>query len=290
MISAVGVVVPARDEQRRIGRCMRALLVALRALPPSLDGSVCVVADRCRDDTAGLAGAVLGSGRVVVNHADRTIGEVRDLGCRHVLTMLSRLEPAEVLLLCTDADSVVAPDWASEHVRMIDSGVHATAGTIELAGRPALPPLVAERYTAVVADAGGPEGHGNVYGANLGGRRLRRGRVGGGPRPVAAVGRWRLPAALCRRTRRADQRASPRPGTGRSGRSVAGPARRRLDRLSRDLRWTASRSGSLANRTTVGSIRRQVDHLVHATQVWRSVARRSVLRHAQFLQQLAHVA
>jgi cellulose synthase/poly-beta-1,6-N-acetylglucosamine synthase-like glycosyltransferase len=167
MISAVGVVVPARDERRRIGRCVRALLVALRALPPWLDASVCVVADRCRDDTARLAGAVLGSGRVVANHADRTIGEVRDLGCRHVLTMLGRHEPAEVLLLCTDADSVVAPDWASQHVRMIDSGAHATAGTVELAGRPALPPVVAERYTAVVADAGGPDGHGNVYGANL---------------------------------------------------------------------------------------------------------------------------
>jgi len=102
-----------------------------------------------------------------VNHADRTIGEVRDLGCGHVLTMLSRHGPAEVLLLCTDADSVVAPNWVNQHVRMIDSGVHATAGTIELAGRPALPSVVAERYTAVLADARGPEGHGNVYGANL---------------------------------------------------------------------------------------------------------------------------
>jgi len=167
MISAVGVVVPARDERRRIGRCVRAVVAAMRALPPWFDVSVCVVADRCRDDTARRAEAVLGSGRVVVNHADRTIGEVRDLGCGHVLTVLGGHDPAEVLLLCTDADSVVAPDWASQHVRVIDSGVHATAGTIELAGRPALPPMVAERYTAVVADAGGPEGHGNVYGANL---------------------------------------------------------------------------------------------------------------------------
>jgi cellulose synthase/poly-beta-1,6-N-acetylglucosamine synthase-like glycosyltransferase len=167
MITAVGVVVPARDEQRRIGRCVRALATALRALPPWLDISVCVVADRCHDDTARLARAALGSGRVVVNHADRTIGEIRDLGCRHVLTMLSRHRPDEVLLLGTDADSVVAPDWVRQHVRMIDSGVHATAGTIELTGRPALPPVVAQRYAAVVADAGGPEGHGNVYGANL---------------------------------------------------------------------------------------------------------------------------
>ena len=54
-IDAVGIDVPARDEQRRIGRCLRALRAAAAELPESTVVAVCVVADRCQDATVSAA-------------------------------------------------------------------------------------------------------------------------------------------------------------------------------------------------------------------------------------------
>ena len=49
----VGVVVPARDEEERIGACLAAVDVAIRAA--GVPAVVCVVADRCTDATAERA-------------------------------------------------------------------------------------------------------------------------------------------------------------------------------------------------------------------------------------------
>lgn len=182
MISAVGVVVPARDEQRLIRGCVAGLLAALRELPPEIDRAVCVVADRCTDDTARLAEAALSDqpgGTVVRNQRTATIGEVRDLGFRHVQAVLAHHAPSRVLLLSTDADSTVAPDWARQHVALAEQGVHAVAGTADLDDRHALAPAERQRYADVLANARRHDGHGNVYAANLGVRADAYRAVGG---------------------------------------------------------------------------------------------------------------
>jgi hypothetical protein len=166
VISAVGIVVPARDERRRVLRCVRGLVASMRALPPHIDTAICLVADRCADDTVSRARTVLRADQILVNHAARTIGEIRDLGCRHVLSALDRHDPAEIVLLSTDADSVVAPDWASAHLRLVDAGAAAVAGMVELVGK-SLTPRVAARHATVLARSRRHDGHGNVYAANL---------------------------------------------------------------------------------------------------------------------------
>jgi cellulose synthase/poly-beta-1,6-N-acetylglucosamine synthase-like glycosyltransferase len=179
MISAVAVVIPARDERRRIRSCLRAVRHSLSRLPDGITHAVCVVADRCTDDTAALARAELPSAQVVTTEADRTIGEVRDLGMRAARTVLDGHSPARIWLLSTDADTVVHRDWARRHVRLADAGNDAIAGVAHL-DRPAGPTRAAlERYAAVVGRAGGPWGHGNVYGANLGLRADAFDAVGG---------------------------------------------------------------------------------------------------------------
>ena len=166
MISAVGIVVPARNEQRRVRRCLHGIRAAIRALPPGIESAVCLVADRCTDDTAARARDVLVADEILVNRATRCIGEIRDLGCRRVLAALWRHDPAKVLLLSTDADSVVSPEWATEHRGLADAGADALAGMVELAGRSLTPPVIA-RHATILAHARRPDGHGNVYAANL---------------------------------------------------------------------------------------------------------------------------
>lgn len=182
MIGAVGVVVPARDEAATIGACLDAIAHALRRLPARVDRAVCLVADRCTDGTANAAAAAFGCwepGLVCRTEADRTIGEVRALGTRRCLSLLAGHRPDETLLLSTDADSRVDPGWAGEHLARAEEGHHAIAGSAELTSPSELRPLARWRYQSVLDDALGPDGHGNVYGANLGVRADAYAAVGG---------------------------------------------------------------------------------------------------------------
>lgn len=176
MISAVGVAVPARDEEDFVEACVRALRAALTGLPPGMDRAVCVVADRCRDDTARRARSAFDGwrhGQVMTNRRELAIGEVRDLALRRVRAALGRHRPETVWLLSTDADSTVAADCVRHHLALAERGVHAVAGTAELAGP------VPERYRRVLATDRRPDGHGNVYAANLGVRADAYLAVGG---------------------------------------------------------------------------------------------------------------
>jgi len=182
VISAVGVVVPAHNEAEFLGPCLRALRRALAELPARIDRAVCVVADRCTDDTAEIARREFSgwrTGIVTATGVAGSIGEVRDLGVRSVRAVLPRHPDSRVLLLSTDADTTVAPDWAGRHLARASRGSHAIAGCAELAGVSPLTPGAQLRYNQVLADAAVPGGHGNVYGANLGVRADAYTSVGG---------------------------------------------------------------------------------------------------------------
>ncbi len=171
----MGVLIPARDEETDLPACLRALAVALRTLPPELERRVCVVADRCRDDTAELARSA--GADVLVNAHDLPIGAIRALSARHLLRGLRHHASARTLLLSTDADTVVDRDWAVRHVRRADAGWDAVAGTAKLNAGLTFP--AQPRYEALLANTRIPEGHGNVYGANLSIRASAYHAVGG---------------------------------------------------------------------------------------------------------------
>ncbi|MBE1494618.1 hypothetical protein H4696_001718 [Amycolatopsis lexingtonensis] len=168
MIEAVGVVVPARDEAELVGECVAALTEALRRLPSGIVYAVCVVADRCQDATAAVAGTALGDlpGGVVASRSPRTIGEVRDFGVARVRRWL-RAPAAGTLLLSTDADTRVTPGWARAHLARARQGYHAIAGTAELAAPFSTSARALRQYEHVLDDARTAAGHGSVYGANL---------------------------------------------------------------------------------------------------------------------------
>ncbi|WP_026425119.1 glycosyltransferase [Actinokineospora inagensis] len=180
-ITAVAIAIPARDEHDTIHACLRAITAAARALGPTAAWSLCVVADRCADDTAALAKSALDGHPAVVltNDIDRPLGEIRDLGLRHARALLDPHRPAETWLLSTDADTTVPENWLTDHLRLATTGTHATAGTVDLDHLAGLPLAAVRRYARVLDLARVPEGHGNVYGANLGIRADAYDTVGG---------------------------------------------------------------------------------------------------------------
>lgn len=133
--SGFAVVIPARDEADQLA----ASLASFEADPAVVD--VLIVANGCRDATAGLARAWPGRLRVGVAETGALpggVGEVRRLG---MAIALSRL-PANGVLATTDADCTLGPAWGAR-TRAALAHADAVCGRIGPAeGFAALPPLI----------------------------------------------------------------------------------------------------------------------------------------------------
>jgi len=133
------VAIPARDEDERIGDCLRAL-----AGQSGLDSGafeVVLVLDRCRDatratalqtaaDLPGLALSVLECDVPGAGHA-RRMG--MDVACERLLAA----GRPDGLIASTDADSRVAPDWLAIQLALAGEGARAIGGRIDLDAREA---------------------------------------------------------------------------------------------------------------------------------------------------------
>ncbi|HET9102161.1 MAG TPA: glucosyl-3-phosphoglycerate synthase [Solirubrobacteraceae bacterium] len=182
------VVVPARDEERRIANCLRAL--AEQTVGPGAF-EVVLVLDRCRDATETIAvraAARLGLQLTTVTGPGRGPGAARRLGMELAAERLHALGCPGGLIATTDADSAAAPDWLERQLAHLAAGAEAVAGLIELdsdegAG---LPPAVlarracdAERRLARVRRADAAAGHHHFAGASIGITAAAYARVGG---------------------------------------------------------------------------------------------------------------
>lgn len=176
-IQAVGVVVPAHNEEAHIERCLRELVLALEQLPRETARAVCLVLDRCTDRTAervfgelerlATRGTVL-SIEIVHNVEPAPVGALRNTGLRRTLRLLTGHPPEATWLLSTDADTTVGRSWVLDHLRYADRGADAVAGMADLDDPTALGPDSGRRYTRILAAGTHGDRHTHVYGANLG--------------------------------------------------------------------------------------------------------------------------
>jgi glucosyl-3-phosphoglycerate synthase len=129
------VVVPARDEAERIGRCLQALACQRGVARERYE--LIVVLDGCRDQTAERVSEFAAAHPSLRLHAvelaqSRGVGRARrhgmDLACKRLLA----LGRAGGLIASTDADSVVAEDWLACQLELAGRGAHAIGGRIEL--------------------------------------------------------------------------------------------------------------------------------------------------------------
>jgi len=167
----IAVVIPARNEQQLIGRCLESVAVAAassRALPRRTSVDVVVVADSCTDDTAAIARSV--AGVTVIETAVASVGAARRIGVAAALA--ASAGPAERLWIAsTDADSVVPAHWLAAQTRLARRGAELMLGTVT----PEMADLSPEQQRAWR----GRHTVGEVHGANLGIRADRYLAVGG---------------------------------------------------------------------------------------------------------------
>ncbi len=130
----IAVGVPACDEARRIVPCVDRLL---RQSGRGVD-RVVVMANNCRDGTADRLRQAFGSDprldlrEVSLPGPHAHVGWARRLAMDAASDTLSR---SDDVLLTTDADTLVAPDWIDANIRALKTGCDAVAGAAYLMPR-----------------------------------------------------------------------------------------------------------------------------------------------------------
>ena len=160
-IEAVGVVVPAHNEETLLPACLAA--VSRVTGGAGLPVSVLVVADTCTDRTAAVARAC---GARVIAIGARNVGAARAAGMAELLRLTAGVNPSAVWLATTDADTVVPPGWLERQLRYASQGSDVVLGTVTVADWDEYPSHVPAAFDALYEFGDGPHPH--VHGANLG--------------------------------------------------------------------------------------------------------------------------
>jgi glucosyl-3-phosphoglycerate synthase len=190
------VVVPARDEEERIGASLDALAAQVEVAPGAYE--VIVVLDACTDGTAAAVEAARGRwpelALATLPGPGRGAGPARAIGMDVACARLEAAGHGDGLIASTDADSTVAPDWIARQLNAIAAGAEAIGGDIALDPVEAqlLPAGVLRRRAADLAERTaraadrGPSDHAHFAGASLG-LTPRAYRLVGGMGELAAL-------------------------------------------------------------------------------------------------------
>ncbi|MFJ2829154.1 glycosyltransferase [Streptomyces sp. NPDC087263] len=163
--AAVAVVVPAHNEEHRIGACLRSVRRAVAQAAP-LPVVTVVAADACTDATAVTAAR---AGAHVVQLERRSVGAARAAATAYALHLLADSGP-HVWLAMTDADTTVPDTWLTDQISWARQGYDVVLGTILLAraSRRLAALHDADYFRTRPAEPGEPWDHPHVHGANLG--------------------------------------------------------------------------------------------------------------------------
>ena len=162
----IAVLIPARDEEALLPRCLRSVLLAQTLLPPGVTSDVIVVADSCADRTVHLSEQILsGRGSVVAVQAGN-VGVARAVAATEALQRFAGT-PSKCWLANTDADCEVPDTWLLHQLQIARQGYAAVAGIVDVDGFDEHLPVVEERFRLSYLIH--PDGtHPHVHGANLG--------------------------------------------------------------------------------------------------------------------------
>jgi glycosyltransferase involved in cell wall biosynthesis len=178
LIRRVAVVIPAADEERRIGRCLAAVAAARRHLHhrnATIAVRTVVVLDGCQDHTPVIAATSREVQTVVI--AARSAGEARGAGASASLEGAG--PPSELWLANTDADSQVPVNWLTGMVAEASLGAHLVLGTVIPSGE-----LTPRTRAEWLSRHHLRDGHPHVHGANFGIRADVYLNLGGWPAVV----------------------------------------------------------------------------------------------------------
>jgi cellulose synthase/poly-beta-1,6-N-acetylglucosamine synthase-like glycosyltransferase len=138
------VAIPVKDEEERLPACLRALARQRdrsgRPIPPALVNIV-VFANNCTDDSASLARSLGECWSLTIRVVEASLpaetahaGNARRTAMDIAEAWLQESGQDDGVILTTDADSQVAPNWIAENLAAFQAGAEAVLGRIDLDG------------------------------------------------------------------------------------------------------------------------------------------------------------
>lgn len=173
----VGVLIPARDEEELLPRCLRSVRAACKVLPASVTVDLVVVVDSSSDRTLEIAQKMV-RGMGVVACADLGVaGQARGLAAALALDRYKG-DRSRCWLANTDADCIVPKQWLASQIALAAADVEAVAGTVAVDTFREHDAIVEARFreTYLIRQDGW---HSHVHAANLGVRADAYLRAGG---------------------------------------------------------------------------------------------------------------
>jgi cellulose synthase/poly-beta-1,6-N-acetylglucosamine synthase-like glycosyltransferase len=110
----IAVLIPARDEDQLLPRCLRSVLEACRRLPEGVTSDIVIVADRSTDNTREIAEDLIQHKGIVIETNAGCVGSSRALPAEIALERY-RGPRERCWLANTDADCEVPEDWLVQH-------------------------------------------------------------------------------------------------------------------------------------------------------------------------------
>jgi cellulose synthase/poly-beta-1,6-N-acetylglucosamine synthase-like glycosyltransferase len=164
---AVGVVVPACDEEQSVEACLDSIMESLQGSPPARSAWIVLVADSCQDRTVKLARARLRGSGSVVECSAASPGVARRLGAQRLLQHFRGHSLERLWIANTDADSRPGRDWIHHQLSLAEQGYCGVAGIVRVESIGQLPAEVVGKLCEDYVLH--PDGtHPHVHGANLG--------------------------------------------------------------------------------------------------------------------------
>jgi len=148
----IGVVIPAHNEEHYLSACLQSIQVAMDNVH-GYEVEAIVVLDNCTDQSRFIVQSHQ-INWIECNYA--CVGKARDLGIRHLI------ERGVTWIACTDADSVVSPDWLLHQIQ--HQPTDAICGTVTLDDFSHLSVARQQKYLAHYQDR---MNHQHIHGANL---------------------------------------------------------------------------------------------------------------------------
>jgi glycosyltransferase involved in cell wall biosynthesis len=165
-IDHVAVLIPARNEEVLLPRCIASVVRACAILPSEVTSDIVVAVDSSTDATYSIAKSMLGAmGRVIQMNVG-SVGKARSLAAQAALETHPRV-PSHCWLANTDADCEVPDTWLLDQLELASLGAQAIAGTVDVDDFTEHLPGVDLRFRQTyVIHADGTHPH--VHGANIG--------------------------------------------------------------------------------------------------------------------------
>jgi cellulose synthase/poly-beta-1,6-N-acetylglucosamine synthase-like glycosyltransferase len=162
----IAIVIPARDEQELLPRCLRSVQQARLLLPSHVTSDLIVVIDQSTDDTFRIAQDLVQRSGIVMETEAGCVGTARALGAQLALERYEGTR-SRCWLANTDADCEVPVTWLRDQLGFANAGFAAVAGIIDVDSFVEHESFVPERFRlSYLINADGTHPH--VHGANFG--------------------------------------------------------------------------------------------------------------------------